>query len=338
MKKLFNTAETMVDDMLNGYVSACPHVQRGQTDPRIIKRARHIKDPDAKVTLLIGNGSGHEPIAMGFVGRGLLDANVVGDVFAAPSADLILDGLTEITGKAGSILLISQHSGDMINGRAAVMMAQDLGIRTIALPMYDDISAAPPERKHERRGAPGTMFMYKILGAAAEEGMGLDDLMTLGKAVRDRLVTLAAAVSPPISPLTGQAMFALPDDEIFLGMGVHGEPGVGRVKVGPVKSLVRQMVDALLADRPMARGTRACVIINGMGGTTMMEQLTIWEETRVALDERGITAIAPMIGSYVTTQEMGGFSISFLEPTDDMLRLWCAPSDTPFFPQIEAPA
>jgi dihydroxyacetone kinase-like protein len=334
VKKLFNSAQTMVDDMIDGFVSAFPQVKRGAIDPRIVRRATNMKDPNEKVTLLIGNGSGHEPIAMGFVGQGLLDANVVGDVFAAPSADLILDGLTEMTGKAGSILLISQHSGDMINGRAATMMATDLGIRTVPLPMYDDISAAPPDRKQDRRGAPGTMFIYKILGAAAEEGRALEELVALGEAVRDRIVTLAAAVTPPVSPLTGQKMFTLPEDEIFLGMGVHGEPGVGRVKVGPARELVAQMVDALLADRPMAAGSRACVIINGMGGTTLMELLTIWEETRRALGQRGITAIAPMIGSYVTTQEMGGFSISFLEPTDEMLRLWCAASDTPFFPPI----
>ncbi|MEX0345545.1 MAG: dihydroxyacetone kinase subunit DhaK [Rhizobiaceae bacterium] len=338
MKKLFNSTQSMVDDMLDGYVSAFPQVQRGASDPRVITRAKHRKDPDEKVTLLIGNGSGHEPIAMGFVGQGLLDANVVGDVFAAPSADLILDGITEVTGKAGSILLISSHSGDLINGRAAVMMAEDLGIRTAPLPMYDDISSAPPERKHDRRGAPGTMFIYKILGAAAEKGVGLDELLALGEAVRERLVTLAAAVSPPVSPLTGDKMFSLPDDEIYLGMGVHGEPGVGRAKVGPVRDLVARMVEALLADRPMARSSRTCVIVNGMGGTTMMELLTIWEETRKALAAHGITPIAPMVGSYVTTQEMGGFSISFLEPTDEMLALWCAPSDTPFFPAIRMEA
>lgn len=335
MKKLFNSADTMVDDMLDGFVSAFPQVQHGSSDPRVIKRATNAKNPDEKVTLLIGNGSGHEPIAMGFVGQGVLDANVVGDVFAAPSADLILDGLTEMTGKAGSILLISQHSGDMINGRAATMMAEDLGLKTVPLPMYDDISAAPPERKQDRRGAPGTMFIYKILGAAAEEGRALEDLVALGEAVRDRLVTLAAAVTPPVSPLTGQKMFSLPEDEIFLGMGVHGEPGVGRAKVGPVRTLVEQMVDKLLADRPMPKGARACVIINGMGGTTLMELLTIWEETRKVLAAQGVKAIAPMIGSYVTTQEMGGFSISFLEPTDEMLALWCAPSDTPYFPTID---
>ncbi|MDF1775523.1 MAG: dihydroxyacetone kinase subunit DhaK [Rhizobiaceae bacterium] len=334
MKKLFNSTETMVDDMLDGFVSACPQVQRGSIDPRIIVRAKNAKNADDKVMLLIGNGSGHEPIAMGFVGEGLLDANVVGDVFAAPSADLILDGISQVAGKAGTILLISQHSGDVINGRAATMMANDAGINVLPLLMYDDISAAPPERRHRRRGAAGTMFIYKILGAAAEQGRSLEALMTLGEEVRSRTVTLAAAVSPGISPLTGKAMFTLPDDEIFLGMGVHGEPGVGRVKVGPVSLLVEQMVDALLADRPIATNGQVCVIVNGMGGTTMMELLTIWNETRSALDKRGIKAISPMIGSYVTTQEMGGFSISLLEPTADMLDCWCAPSDSPYFPRI----
>ena len=181
MKKLFNTAETMVDDMLDGFVSAYPHVKRGVNDPRVIIRDSNAKNADEKVTLLIGNGSGHEPIAVGFVGQGVLDANVVGDVFAAPSADLILDGIAEVSGAAGSILLISQHSGDMINGRGAVMMAQDEGIDVLALPMYDDISAAPPERKKDRRGAPGTMFIYKILGAAAEEGRSQADLFSVGR-------------------------------------------------------------------------------------------------------------------------------------------------------------
>ncbi|MEX3011500.1 dihydroxyacetone kinase subunit DhaK [Hoeflea sp. TYP-13] len=334
MKKLFNSQETMVDDMIDGFVAAYPQVKRGRNDPRIVVRATQ-KGNDEKVTLLIGNGSGHEPIAMGFVGAGLLDANVVGDVFAAPSADLILDGIAEVNGKAGSILLVSQHSGDVINGGAAVMLAEEQGLRVRPLYMYDDISSAPKGEEHERRGAPGTMFIYKILGAAAEEGMALDPLYALGEAVRDNTRTLAAAVSPGVSPLTGKEMFSLPDDEIYLGMGVHGEPGIGREKYGPVSGLVHTIVDALLEDRPVASGEAVAVIVNGMGGTTLMELLTIYGQTEKALAERGISAVAPMIGSYVTTQEMGGFSISILTPTAEMLRYWCAPSDTPCFPAIK---
>ena len=129
-------------------------------------------------------------------------------------------------------------------------------------------------------------------------------------------------------------MFKLPEDEIYLGMGVHGEPGVGRVKTGPVRGLVSEIVDRLLEDRPIARGGRAAVIVNGMGGTTKMELLTVWRETDAALRARGIRPVAPMVGTFVTTQEMGGVSISLLEPDDEMLRLWCAPSDTPAFPGI----
>ena len=335
MKKLFNDPETMVDDMIDGFVSACPHVRRGIRDPRIVVRRRNRKNPDESVTLLIGNGSGHEPIAMGFVGQGLLDANVVGDVFVAPSADLVLEGIREVNGAAGTILLISRHSGDVINGRAAAMLAEEEGIEVVPLLMYDDISAAPPERRADRRGAPGTMFIYKILGAAAEAGWPLRRLTQLGEDVRERTVTLAAAVSPGISPLTGRPMFSLPDDEIYLGMGVHGEPGVGRVRMGPVRILVEEMIQRLLDDRPIAAGGRAAVIINGMGGTTVMELLTVWAETVKALTSRGVRAIAPMVGSFVTTQETGGFSISLLEPDDGMLKLWCAPSDTPAFPRVE---
>ncbi|MCP4314948.1 MAG: dihydroxyacetone kinase subunit DhaK [Hyphomicrobiales bacterium] len=333
MKKLFNSQETMVDDMIDGFVAAFPQVVRGNNDPRIVVRAKS-KNRDEKVTLLIGNGSGHEPIAMGFIGEGLLDANVVGDVFAAPSADLILDGIAEVNGAAGSILLVSQHSGDVINGGAAVMLAEEAGHRVKPLYMYDDISSAPKGQEGERRGAPGTMFIYKILGAAAEEGTALGPLYALGEAVRDNTRTLAAAVSPGISPLNGKAMFSLPDDEIYLGMGVHGEPGIGRAKYGPVSGLVETIVEALLEDRPIEAGDKVAVMINGMGGTTLMELLTIYGQTEKSLAARGIKAIAPMVGTFVTTQEMGGFSISLLTPTPEMLRYWCAPSDTPHFPAI----
>lgn len=333
MKKLLNSPESMVDDMIDGFVAAFPQVARGHTDPRVVVRG-NPKNADQKVTLLIGNGSGHEPIAMGFVGQGVLDANVVGDVFAAPSADLILDGIAEVHGEAGTILLISRHEGDVINGRAATMLAEDQGLTVRPLLMYDDISSAPRGQESERRGAPGTMFIYKILGAAAEEGMALGPLYELGCAVRDSTRTLAAAVSPGISPLSGEPMFSLPDDEIYLGMGVHGEPGIGRAKYGPVDGLVEQMIEALLEDRSIPAGERACVIVNGMGGTTQMELLTVYGAIVKQLEARHITPVAPMVGEYVTTQEMGGFSISLLVPTDEMLRLWCAPSDTPHFPKI----
>lgn len=333
MKKLHNDKDRIVDDMIEGFVSAFPDIVTRGDNPRVVRRTKP-KPSDSKVALLIGNGSGHEPIAMGFVGEGLLDANVVGDVFTAPSPDLILEGIEEITGDAGVVLLISRHEGDVINGNAAAMMADDDGIKVRPLLMYDDISSAPKGQEDERRGAAGTLFIYKVLGAAAETGMPLDDLVSLGEEVRTRTRTLGAALSPGVSPLTGELMFTLPDDEVYIGMGVHGEPGVSRRKLEPVRDLVAFMIGELMNDRSIEAGTPTVVMVNGSGGTTMMELLTIYGEVAKQLDNRNIPTISPMIGSFSTTQEMGGFSISLFTPTPDMLKYWQAPQRSPYFPTI----
>ncbi len=333
MKKLFNLKERMPDDMIDGFVAAYPSVvQRGE-NRRVVRRVQ-LRTKQDKVAILIGNGSGHEPIAMGFVGRGLLDANVVGDVFAAPSPDLILEGIEEVTGDAGAVLLISRHEGDVINGNAAALLAQDDGLNVQPLLMYDDISSAPKDQEHERRGAAGTMFMYKVLGAAAENNMPLDELIALGESVRSKIRTLGAAVAPGVSPLTGELMFSLPEDEVFIGMGVHGEPGVSRRKVEPVNELVRYMVGELLDERPISAGTTTVILINGAGGTTMMELLTVYGEVSRLLTEKNIPTTSAMVGSFSTTQEMAGFSISLFTPTPDMLEFWQAEHEAPNFPKI----
>jgi phosphoenolpyruvate---glycerone phosphotransferase subunit DhaK len=332
MKKLFNSRDTMVEDMIAGFAAAYPgQIARG-AHPRLVRRA--VPKGADKVTLVIGNGCGHEPIAMGYVGAGMLDGNVVGDVFSAPSADLILAGLREVTGPAGTVLLISRHEGDVINGMEAAMLAADEGLNVRPLWMYDDISSAPKGQEEDRRGAAGTLFVYKILGAAAEEGMDLDALISLGEAVRGATRTLGAALSPGVSPLTGRLMFSLPEDEVFIGMGVHGEPGVGRRKLEPLRDLVDYMMTALNADRPLDRGQTVVPLINGMGGTTMMELLSVYGAVTDWLAARGVAAVSPAIGSLSTTQEMGGISISLLAPEGEMLRLWRAPQATPHFPVI----
>lgn len=334
MKKLFNSKDRMTEDMIDGFVAAYSNIVTRGENARVVKRTNLRTIDGNKVAILIGNGSGHEPIAMGFVGEGLLDANVVGDVFAAPSPDHILEGIEEVTGDAGAVLLISRHEGDVINGNAAAIMAEDDGLKVRPLLMYDDISSAPKGEEDERRGAAGTMFIYKVLGAAAEDDMQLDDLVKLGEDTRRRVRTLGAAVSPGVSPLTGELMFTLPDDEIFIGMGVHGEPGVGRRKVGPVRELVEYMIDELLQDRAIEAGTPTVALVNGSGGTTMMELLTIYGEVTRILNKKGIPTSSPMIGSFSTTQEMGGFSISLFTPTEKMMTYWRAPHTSPNFPKI----
>ncbi len=333
MKKLFNSKERMPDDMIDGYVAAYPDIVQRGSNPRVVRRTQ-LRTKKDKVALLIGNGCGHEPIAMGFVGEGLLDANIVGDVFSAPSADLIVEGIEEVCGDAGAVLLISRHEGDVINGNSAAMMAQDDGLDVRPLLMYDDISSAPKGQEQDRRGAAGTMFIYKILGAAAESGMAIDELMQLGEAVRAETRTLGAALVPGVSPLTGELMFTLPDDEIYIGMGVHGEPGVSRRKVGPVRELVDYMIEALLEDKPIDESTPTVVLVNGSGGTTMMELLTVYNDVASLLASKNIPDVSPMIGSFSTTQEMSGFSISLFTPTAAMLDYWQAPQASPHFPTI----
>ena len=329
MKKLTNGADRIVDDMLDGYVAAYGDLVARAEHPRVLVR----REPKGagKVGLVIGNGSGHEPVAAGWVGHGMLDANAVGEIFAAPPAELILEGIRAAGRGAGVLLLISQHAGDVINGEMAVELARMEGLEVEALLMYDDISSAPKGQEEERRGAPGTAFIYKIVGARAEEGASLQELKTLGERVREGTRTLAAAVAPGVSPLTGREMFTLPVDEIYLGMGVHGEPGLRSVKVGAAEDLVNDMMDAILDDLPFERGDEVLVFVNGMGGTTLMELFIVHRSVAAALEARGITPHRPLVGEYVTTQEMAGFSISLCRADPELKRLWDAPTHVPFF-------
>ena len=329
MKKILNEQSSIVEDMIDGYVSAYgDYVKRG-ANPRVVVRSSAKKS--AKVGLVIGNGCGHEPIAMGWIGKGMLDANAVGDIFAAPPAELILDAIRDADTGAGVLLLISRHAGDVINGEMAVELARMEDIKVEALLMYDDISSAPKGKEEDRRGAAGTTFIYKLIGAKAEEGSSLADLKTLGEKVRDNTRTLAAAVAPGISPLTGKPMFTLPEDEIYLGMGVHGEPGLRSVKLSSAKTIVTDMMDALLADLPFKTDDEVLVFINGMGSTTLMELLIIHKEVNAVLESKHIKSYKPLVGEYITTQEMAGFSISLCRADKDMKRLWDAPVSVPFF-------
>ena len=329
MKKILNTTETIVDDMIQGYVAAHSDRVAIGPKPRVVVRAE--KKRYGRVGLVIGNGSGHEPIAMGWIGRGLLDSNAVGEVFAAPPPDLIVDGIRAAEFGAGTILLISSHAGDILNSEVAIENARDLGIDVRPILMYDDISSAPKGQEEKRRGAPGTAFVYKIVGAAAEEGRDIEGLILLGERVRDRTRTLGVAVAPGISPLSGEPMFELSSDEMFIGMGVHGEPGIGRRKLGQAHEVVGEIMTQIMEDLPFGHGDEVIPFINGSGGTTLMELLIIYGEVARFLDERKIQAFKPLVGEMVTTQEAGGFSISLLKTDDEMNQLWTAPCSAPYF-------
>ncbi|MBF6593428.1 MAG: dihydroxyacetone kinase subunit DhaK [Thermaceae bacterium] len=328
MKKLINHPNRLVEDMLEGYVAAYSDYIRYEPGSRVVLRCLPKKQG---VGLVIGNGSGHEPIAMGWVGQGMLDANAVGDIFTAPPPELILEALRKANLGQGCLLLISNHAGDVLNGELAVEMAREEGLRVEPLLMYDDIASAPKGRESERRGAPGTTFIYKLVGARAEEGASLRELLELGSLVRDSTRSLSVAIRPGISPLTGEAMFTLAEDEIFIGMGVHGEAGFKRQKLAPAAEVVRTVTEAILDDLPFRFGDEVLVLVNGAGATTLGELLVVYRELDAVLKGRGVHPYKPLVGTYITTQEMAGVSVALCRTTPELNRLWDSPCRVPFF-------
>jgi dihydroxyacetone kinase-like protein len=330
MKKIINDKSQIVDDMLSGYIKAhSDRVKFADNNKRII--LRKIPKDKKKTALLIGNGSGHEPIAMGWIGEGLLDANVVGDIFAAPSGDLIFEGINKFKDQSGSILLISNHAGDVMNGEMGIELAQEDSINIDYLLMYDDIASAPKGNEDQRRGGAGTTFIYKILGACAEQGASKVSLISLGQTVRDETRTLSVAVASGVSPITGEKIFELADDEIFMGMVVHGELGYVRQKISSSKKIVQIMMDKIFDDYAYNNGNIVIPFINGSGATTLMELLIIYKDVEEYLSKYKINCFKPLVNEYITTQESAGFSISLLRSSEQMRDLWTAPCSAPYF-------
>lgn len=327
--KLLNDVDDAVTEMLDGYVAAYGDHVRTVPGRGIVLR-REPKH-EGRVALVIGNGSGHEPIAVGWVGHGMLDANAVGPIFAAPPPDLIAEAIARADRGAGTLLLVSHHEGDRITGEMAAELARIDGHAVRTLLMYDDVASAPKGHEEERRGGPGTTFVYKVVGARAEEGASLDELAELGARVRDATRTLSVAGPAGTSPITGRPMYELPEGEVFLGMGVHGEPGVRRMRADRVDAIVDAVLDELLADGPFASGDQVLAFLNGSGGTSLMELLVAYRAVDRRLSDEGIAAYRPLVGSYVTTQETKGFSISLCRSDHEIRRLWDAPTAVPYF-------
>lgn len=327
--KLLNDVDDAVDEMLDGYVAAYGDRVRRIPGRGIVLR----RDPkeEGRVGIVIGNGSGHEPIAVGWVGFGMLDANAVGPIFAAPPPDAIAEAIAHADRGAGALLLVSHHEGDRITGEMAAELARIDGHDVRTLLMYDDVASAPKGHEEERRGGPGTAFVYKVVGARAEEGASLAELAELGARVRDATRTLSVAGPAGTSPITGRPMYELPDGEVFLGMGVHGEPGVRRMPADRVDAIVDAVLDELLADGPFRSGDQVLAFLNGAGGTSLMELLVAYRAVDRRLRDEGIAAYRPLVGSYVTTQETKGFSISLCRSDREIRRLWDAPTDVPYF-------
>lgn len=330
MKKIVNKKETLVQDMLTGYAKA--NADRVELkDGNILYRRN--KKSSRKVAVMIGNGSGHEPAMIDLVGEGLFDANVCGKIFTAPSSLEMIKAIRKLheDGHRDILILVSSHAGDILNAKMAIMLAQTEGIEAKMVVLWDDVSSAPKGMEEERRGTAGLFFPYKLTCAAAEDGMRMNELIHFAEKVRDNTRSLSVAISSGTHPETGLKTFELPDDEIEVGMGVHGEAGTGRMKMTNAKELVKYMLDIIIEDKPYERGDDVMVLLNNAGSMTYMELYIIYGEIEAYLESKGIHVVRNWVGTYVTTQEMSGFSIALCKSDDEILKYYDFPAEGPLF-------
>lgn len=327
-KKFINNTDTIVDETIEGFVKAYGDRLEKLGNSNVVIRKELDEN---KVNVIIGNGSGHEPACIGFVGKNMLAANAFGGIFAAPGPDTIYDAIEATDNGKGVCVLISNHAGDIINSKMAIDMAEDDDFKCRGVILYDDIASAPKEEIEERRGTAGTLFNYKITSSYAAEGHDLDAVVAMAEKVRDNTRTLTVATVPGTSPITGFKMFEIEDDEIEIGMGVHGEAAAHTMKIAPSKEIAEVMCKQLIEDKPYVSGDEITVLVNGCGQTTMMEMLIFFKDVEKILGEKGIKVYKPAIGNFITTQEMGGIALAFCKLDEEMKIMWTKETDAPGF-------
>ncbi|MBD3305713.1 dihydroxyacetone kinase [candidate division KSB3 bacterium] len=326
IKKIINDPKDVVTELLEGMVEAY-HGQIKPLDSGVQALAK-TQIPDGKVALLIGGGSGHEPVFHGFIGDNMADGAACGNIFAAPTPDIILEVTQAVHRGKGVLYLYGNYAGDNMNFDMAAEMADDEGIEVKTVRVWDDVASAPPDKADERRGIAGDLFMIKIAGGAAATLDSLDEVYRIAVKARDNLRSMGVAVAAGSIPETGEPTFELPDDEIEIGMGLHGEPGVSREPMLAADPLVEKMVDKILADLPFTSGDEVALLINDLGSTTMMELLIVNRKVRQILRDKGISVYDTAIGSYCTCQEMAGFSITLLKLDDELKKYYDMPASS----------
>lgn len=323
MKKVLNDPANVVTEMLDGLALASDGAVVRLPGLDALVRSEIADD---KVALLIGGGSGHEPLFHGLIGPNLADGAAAGGVFAAPAPDLILEATKAVHRGRGVLYLYGNYAGDNMNFDIAAEMAEDEGIEVRTVRVWDDVAAAPPDRKEERRGIAGDVYMIKIAGAAAAKLDSLAAVEAVAVKTRENLRSLGVAVRAGSMPETGKLTFDLPDDEIEIGMGAHGEAGVSRQKLPQADALADQMMEVLLADMPLKAGDEIALLFNNLGATTFMEMLIVNRRVRAILADLGVTVHKTDMGAFVTSQEMAGFSISLLKLDAELKGYFDAPA------------
>jgi phosphoenolpyruvate---glycerone phosphotransferase subunit DhaK len=331
VQKIINGADAFVDEMLEGILAAHPDQLRTAGDPRAIVRA---KAPiQGKVGIATGGGSGHLPVFMGYVGEGLADGAAIGNVFASPSAEQMLEVTRAVDGGAGVLYLYGNYGGDTMNFDLAAELADAEGIRVETVLGADDVASAPRGDEARRRGIAGIFLLYNVAGARAAEGATLEEVQAVAARAGDNIRSMGVALSPCIVPAAGRPTFELPAGEMEIGMGIHGEPGIRRGPLEPADRIAEQLLGAILEDFPYRRGDAAAVLVNGLGATPKEELYVLYRRVQRQLQGEGIRVHRVWVGEYATSLEMAGASISLLKLDDELARLVDAPAESPFFVQ-----
>ncbi len=332
MKKIINDPYQVVEDTLSGILKAYPdHLRMSKDSKRVlVRKDAPIK---GKVGIATGGGSGHIPVFLGYVGPGLCDAVAVGNVFSSPSTEDMLVATKEANGGAGVLHLYGNYSGDVMAFGMAAEMAEMEGIRVQSVLGADDVSSAPPSNAAKRRGIAGIFFAYKVAGAKADTGASLDEVVATTQKVMANTRTMGVALSPCTIPAAGKPTFTIGDDEMELGMGIHGEPGIQRGKLKPAKDIAKEMMDRIIADLPYKRGDRVAVLVNGLGATPPEELFILYDTVHDILGANGIQVYKTFAGEYATSMEMAGASVSLMKLDDELQKLLAAPAHSPFLLQ-----
>lgn len=327
MKKFINAPENLTDELLDGLALAhADLIERGEEN-MIISKALANAD---RVTLVTQGGAGHEPAISGFVGEGMIDISVVGDIFSAPGPQACVDAIRLANKGRGVLYIVLNHAGDMLTGNLTMKQCKKLDLPVVKVVTQEDIANAPRSNSADRRGLVGCIPTYKIAGAAAAEGKTLDEVAAIAQRFADNMATLAVAARGATHPSTGALLADLGEDEMEIGMGQHGEEGGGRQPMKTADETAAIMVNALLADLGIQSGEKIMLIINGSGATTLMEQLIVYRACEKLLREKNIEIVANYVGELLTVQEQAGFQMFMARMDDELLRLWNAPCCTPY--------
>lgn len=330
MKKILNNPENYVDEMLAGLTAAHPEYYRLHGDSGKVV-ARTTAGKAGKVGIVTGGGSGHLPVFSGYVGEGLLDACAIGDVFASPSAEQMADAIRAADSGAGVLRLYGNYGGDVMNFDMAGELVEFEDISCSSVLLVDDVASAPPEEAKKRRGVAGMVYAFKMAGAAAEEGRDLDGVTAVAQKAADACRSIGAALSPCTVPQVGKPTFEIANDEMEMGMGIHGEPGVWRGKLQTADEMAGEMMDRLLADMPLAAGDRVSIMVNSLGATPPEELYILYRVVKARLEQVRTTIVMPLIGRYATSMEMTGVSFTLCKLDDELEALLTAPCDCAFW-------